>query len=138
MFKNLIVALFAVLVMSVSAMAADTFQMETFNLGGDTHYIFGKGLAFGGGVDVMSILDTVGIRGVYAKPMDVSDVSDYVGIGAGINISEVAKRFGGVCLLNSLNTSIGVSGLVDMNTLTHEGKFEGDMSVYLTLIQVIR
>ena len=137
MFK-FILAVILTVVCAVSVMAADTFQMEPFNLGGDTHYVFGKGLAFGGGVDVMSILDTVGIRGVYAKPMDVSDVSDYVGIGAGINISEVAKRFGGVWLLNSLNTSIGVSGLVDMNTLTHEGKFEGDMSVYLTLIQVIR
>lgn len=138
MFRKLILALITVAVMSVPAMSADTFQMEPFNLGGDTHYIFGKGLAFGGGVDVMSIVDTVGVRGVYAKPMDVSDVSDYIGIGVGINISEVAKRFGGIWLLNSLNTSIGVSGLVDMNTMTHEGKFEIDGSVYLTLIQVVK
>lgn len=138
MFKKLILTA-AIILIAVSAHAADTFQWDTFNLGGDTHYLFNhNSLAIGSGTDIISIKDTVRLRGVYAKPIDVSDVSDYVGLGVGVNVSDLANKLGGVWLLSSLNTSIGVSGLTDMNKLTHEGKFEGDVSLYVTLINIVK
>lgn len=138
MFKKFLLAV-AIVLMAVSAQAADTFQWDTFNLGGDTHYLFKhNSLAIGSGTDIMSIKDTVRLRGVYAKPIDVADVSDYVGVGVGVNISDLANKLGGVWLLSALNTSIGVSGLTDMNKLTHEGKFEGDVSLYVTLINIVK
>ena len=118
MLKNLIVALFAVLAMSVPSMAADLFTLNGLNVQGDVFYLPSSGnFAVGVGTTIATIGDVVEIRGVFVDPLPDSN-DNKAGLGIGVNLVKVLNMVGGTWLGN-VNASVGVTALTNLSCDAH-------------------
>ena len=129
MFKNLILALFAVLVMSVPAMAADLFTLNGLNVQGDTLYLPSSGsFAVGIGSDIATIKEVLTVRGVLVSEV-TKDQDNKAGLGIGLNLAKLINMVGGSWLAGNLNASIGVTALINL-----DGDAHIEPALYVSLI----
>ena len=129
MFKNLIVALFAVLAMSVPSMAADLFTLNGLNVQGDVFYLPSSGnFAVGVGTTIATIGDVVEIRGVFVDPLPDSN-DNKAGLGIGLNLAKLINMVGGSWLAGNLNASIGATALINL-----DGDAHIEPALYVSLI----
>ena len=129
MFKNLIVALFAVLVMSVPAMAADLFTLNGLNVSGDTLYLPSSGsFAVGIGSDIATIKEVLTVRGVLVSEV-TKDQDNKAGLGIGLNLAKLINMVGGSWLAGNLNASIGATALINL-----DGDAHVEPALYVSLI----
>ena len=129
MFKNLIVALFAVLVFSVPAMAADLFTLNGLNVQGDTLYLPSSGsFAVGIGSDIATIKEVLTVRGVLVSEV-TKDQDNKAGLGIGLNLAKLINMVGGSWLAGNLNASIGVTALINL-----DGDAHIEPALYVSLI----
>ena len=129
MFKKLIVALFAVLVMSVPAMAADLFTLNGLNVQGDTLYLPSSGsFAVGIGSDIATIKEVLTVRGVLVSEV-TKDQDNKAGLGIGLNLAKLINMVGGSWLAGNLNASIGVTALINL-----DGDAHIEPALYVSLI----
>lgn len=110
--------------------AAD-FKLNPLNMEGDTIYLPSQG-AFGVGIgsNIATFKDTVELRGMVVSSVDKVDVN-MAGIGIGINLPKVITKLGGTWLLDNINTSIGITGLANLN-----GKAQIQPAIYLTVVSM--
>src|SRR3989304_4256818 len=133
MFKNLIAALFAVLVMSVPAMAADLFTLNGLNVQGDTLYLPSSGsFAVGIGSDIATISDVLKVRAEYVDPMKDSETHK-AGVGVGIDAVKIIDKLGGIWFLGGVNVSTGIMGLTNL-----DGDVHLEPAIYLSIVQVFK
>lgn len=137
MLKKFILAV-AILLMAVSAQAADLItspyglsNIEGLNLQADILYLpstgnFGAGL----GTNIATIYDVLDIRGEFVKPVD-GDNTSRAGIGLGVNIPKLIGKLKGNFLLDNINASIGIVGLLNL-----DGNAHMEPGIYLTVIKV--
>ena len=129
MFKNLILALFAVLVMSVPAMAADLFTLNGLNVQGDTLYLPSSGsFAVGIGSDIATIKEVLTVRGVLVSEV-TKDQDNKAGLGIGLNLAKLINMVGGSWLAGNLNASIGATALINL-----DGDAHIEPALYVSLI----
>jgi len=129
MFKNLIVALFAVLVFSVPAMAADLFTLNGLNVQGDTLYLPSSGsFAVGIGSDIATIKEVLTVRGVLVSEV-TKDQDNKAGLGIGLNLAKLINMVGGSWLAGNLNASIGATALINL-----DGDAHIEPALYVSLI----
>ena len=129
MFKKLIVALFAVLVMSVPAMAADLFTLNGLNVQGDTLYLPSSGsFAVGIGSDIATIKEVLTVRGVLVSEV-TKDQDNKAGLGIGLNLAKLINMVGGSWLAGNLNASIGATALINL-----DGDAHIEPALYVSLI----
>jgi len=129
MFKNLILALFAVLVFSVPAMAADLFTLNGLNVQGDTLYLPSSGsFAVGIGSDIATIKEVLTVRGVLVSEV-TKDQDNKAGLGIGLNLAKLINMVGGSWLAGNLNASIGATALINL-----DGDAHIEPALYVSLI----
>lgn len=140
MFKRTFIAMFVVMMvsmMAVSVQAADLItspyglqNMKGLNLQGDVLYLPSSGtFAAGAGTNLAIIADAVEVRGELVEPTDGSGTR--AGLGIGINLPKIVSKLRGNWLLDNINASIGVTGLMNLN-----GKFKIEPAIYATIIQM--
>ncbi len=129
--KNLILAITFVMLMVSTSFAADLFTVNSLNLAGDTVYLTTSGnFAVGAGSNIASIKDIVEIRAEIATPIN-SDGDTKAGIGIGINVVKVIKKFSGTWLVGNVNPSIGIMGLTNLN-----GIVKLEPAIYVSIINI--
>src|SRR3990167_1273776 len=115
MLKRLILAVF----ISVPAIAADAFSLNSLNLQGDILYLPSAGhFAVGAGTTIATIYDIFEVRGVFVDPLPDSN-DNKAGLGVGLNLVKVINKVGGSWLLNGINPSVGVTALTNLNGSAH-------------------
>ena len=113
--KTGLVAMFLVLGLSTMAMAQDVISLNQLNVGGDTLYLTDTGtFAVGIGTDVVTFFDMATVRGHYVTPVEDGDYHR-AGLGIGVNIKVLAEKLGGTWLLDTLNPTIGITGLTNLD-----------------------
>lgn len=126
----MVVVMLSVLCTFAISQAAD-LRLNPFNLQGDTVYLPSQG-AFGVGVgsNIATFKDTVELRGMVVSSVDKVD-ANMAGVGIGVNLPKVIAKLGGTWLLDNINTSIGITGLANLN-----GKAQIQPAIYLTVVSV--
>lgn len=136
MFKKLILTVTIVLI-AVSAQAADLIttpyslgNLSGLNLKGDILYLPSSGsFAVGAGTTIATIYDMVEFRAEGVEPID--NESARAGLGIGVNIPKLIGKLKGDFLLDNINTSIGVTGLMNL-----DGDVHIEPAIYLTVIKM--
>lgn len=126
----MLVIMLSILCTFAVAQAAN-FNWSPINVEGDTIYLPSQG-SFGVGIgsNLATFKDTVELRGMLVSSVDKVDVN-MAGIGIGVNLPNIIAKLGGAWLLDNLNTSIGVTGLTNLN-----GKAHIQPAIYLTVVSV--
>lgn len=134
----LIIAIFLTgMLMVSSSHAADLIaspygleNIKGLNLQGDILYLPSSGaFAAGAGTNLAIIADVVEVRGELVEPTDGSGTR--AGLGVGVNLPKVVSKLRGNWLLDNINASVGVTGLMNLN-----GKFKIEPAFYATIIQM--
>lgn len=119
MLKKFILVLIFILSVSIPAMAADAFNLNSLNLQGDILYLFSEGeFAVGAGTTIATFYDIAELRGVFVSPLE-EGTPDKVGAGIGVNIVKVISKVGGVWLVSTLNPSVGITALTNLSGTAH-------------------
>ena len=137
MFKNLILAIAMLLAMAGVGMAAGLIttpyslgNLSGINLQGDVLYLPSSGtFAAGAGTNLATIYDMVEVRGEAVEPTDGSGAR--VGLGIGINLPKLVGKLRGSWLMDNINSSIGVTGLINL-----DGEVKIEPAIYLTVIKM--
>ena len=137
MLKKLILAVAVFIFMAVPAMAADLIttpyslgNLSGLNLQGDILYLPSSGtFAAGAGTNLATIYDMIEIRGEAVEPVDGSGAR--AGLGIGVNLPKLVGKLRGSWLMDNINSSIGVTGLLNL-----DGEVKIEPAVYLTVIQM--
>ena len=126
-----LVAMFLVLGLSTMAMAQDVISLNQLNVGGDTLYLTDTGtFAVGIGTDVVTFYDLATVRGHYVAPVEDGDYHR-AGLGVGVNVKILAEKLGGTWLLDTLNPTVGITGLTNL-----DGKVNPELGFYSNIINV--
>ena len=132
MFKKLILAVILSLFISVPAMAEGPVVINGLNLSGDLLYLMSEGqFAVGAGTTIATLYDIAEIRGVFVDPLP-DQIENKAGLGIGLNVVKVINKLGGSWLINTVNPSVGVTALTNIN-----GKAHIEPAAYISAVNVV-
>lgn len=119
MIKKILTGLALIVGFSTPAVAVDALEVHGLNVQGDLVYLFSEGeFAVGVGTNLATFYEIVELRGVFVQPVE-SRTSSKAGVGLGVNIVGVISKVGGIWLIDTINPSIGITALTNINGSAH-------------------